>query len=94
MRLLAAALVVCLAVVPAVVRATRVFDGSGRPSLALSFKKSFDEPPHAADIPGELLVTPVAIVECAIAMPRAVPPKTHSTRAIDALRGPPVSVRS
>jgi len=94
MRLLVAGLVVCLAVVPVVVRATRVVDTSGRPSLALSFKKSFDEPPHAADIPGEILVTPVAIVVCAIATPRAVPPNTHSTRATDALRGPPVSVRS
>jgi hypothetical protein len=94
MRLFVGALVVLLVFAPAVVRATRVVDHSNRPTIALSFKKSFNEPPRAADIPGELLVTPVAVVESSIAPPRAVPPDTHSRRTTDALRGPPVSVRS
>jgi hypothetical protein len=94
MRLLVGALVVCLAVVPAVVRATRVADASGRPTLAPSFKKSFDEPPHAADIPGDIQVTVLATVECATAAPDASAARTSSVHAIDTLRGPPVAVRS
>jgi hypothetical protein len=94
MRLLVCALVVCLAAVPAVVRATRVVDASGRPTLAPSFKKSFDEPPHAADIRGEIQVTVLAVVECAIAAPRAPIARTSSLRTLDTLRGPPVAVRS
>lgn len=94
MRLLVGALVVCLVVVPVVVRATRVFDASGRPSIALSFKKSFDEPPHAADIPGEIQVTALELIDRAIAEPSTPGGRTNSVCSPDTLRGPPVSVRS
>jgi hypothetical protein len=93
MRLFVGALVVLLALAPAVVRATRVVDHSGRPTIALSFKKSFDEPPHAADIPGEIQVTSLALVECAIAAPGAPDVRTTSVRNTHTLRGPPVAVR-
>lgn len=94
MRLLVGALIVCLAVVPAVVRATRVVDASGRPTLAPSFKKSFDEPPSAADIPGEIQVTGLAVVECRPVSPGAPVARTRSLRTPDTLRGPPAAVRS
>ena len=94
MRLLAGALIVCLAVAPAVVRATRVLDLSGQPSIALSFKSSFDVPPHAADIPPDLSVAPLAVVECSIAAPVSLPANTTPARAADPLRGPPVRLRS
>jgi len=94
MRLLAGALIVCLAVAPAVVRATRVLDLSGQPSIALSFKSSFDVPPHAADVPPDLSVTPLAVVECSIAAPVCTPANTSPARAADTPRGPPVRLRS
>ena len=94
MRLFVGALVVFLALAPVVVRATRVFDPSGRPSIALSFKKSFDEPPQIAAIPGEIQVTPVAVAAVPIAVPAARSASTISERSIDTLRGPPARVRS
>jgi hypothetical protein len=93
LRLLAGAVVVCLAVAPAVVRATRVLDPSGVPSFALSFKKSFDEPPHAADAPPDLSVAPLAVVECPVAAPFCTPANTSAARAADTPRGPPVRIR-
>ena len=94
MRLLAGALIVCLAVAPAVVRATRVLDSSGRPSIALSFKSSFDDPPHAADLTPDLAAEPVARVALAVVTSPSVEPKTAPVRAVRTLRGPPVSDRS
>jgi hypothetical protein len=93
LRLLAGAVIVCLAVAPAVVRATRVLDLSGKPSIALSFKSSFDVPPHVADVPPDLSVAPLAVVECSIAAPVTPPANTTPVRAADPLRGPPDSLR-
>jgi len=94
MRLLAGALVVCLAIVPAVVRATRVFDPSGRPSIALSFKKSFEAPPHAADIPPDVAVEPLVLAAYEVVPTLTAGVAAAPVRATDPLRGPPVSVRS
>jgi hypothetical protein len=94
-RLFVGTLIVLLALAPAVVRATRVVDHSSRPSIALSFKKSFDEPPHAAEVPSDLAVSPVVVV---VAYPIAAPvsrrTNTSSARAVEALRGPPARPRS
>jgi hypothetical protein len=94
MRLLAGALIVCLTVVPAVVRATRAFDPSGRPSIALSFKKSFEVSPHAADFPPDLAVEPVVLAACEVVVAVTAGAPAAPVRATDPLRGPPVSVRS
>lgn len=94
MRLLAGALVVFLAIGPAVVRATRVADYSGRPSIALSFKKSFDVPPHAVDVPPDLSVAPEIVTQSRIPPPACAPVSTMFARGADTLRGPPVAVRS
>lgn len=94
MRLLVGALIVCLVAVPVFVRATRTFDPSGRPSIALSFKKSFDAPPHIAEVPPDLTVSPLAVVEYRIAAPVSLQDNTSSPRAVEALRGPPSPFRS
>ncbi len=94
MRLLVGALIVYLAMAPAVVRATRTFDPSGRPTIALSFTRSFDVPPHVADVPPDLSVSPLVVVEYSIAAPASLPANTSPARAAETLRGPPVSVRS
>jgi hypothetical protein len=94
MRLLAGALAVFLAIVPAVVRATRVFDPSGRPSIALSFKKSFEASPHAADLPPDLAVEPVVLAARDVVPVVTAGVPVAPVRATDPLRGPPVSVRS
>jgi hypothetical protein len=94
MRLIAGALIVFLAIGPAVVRATRVADYSGRPTLALSFKKSFDVPPHTVDVPPDLSVAPVVVTQSRISPPPFAPVSTISARGADTLRGPPVAVRS
>ncbi len=94
MRLLVGAVIVYLAIAPAIVRATRTFDPSGRATIALSFKKSFDVPPHVAEIPPDLSVSPLVVVEYSIAAPAFLPANTSTARAADTLRGPPVSARS
>ncbi|HEX6463112.1 MAG TPA: hypothetical protein VFZ98_01610 [Vicinamibacterales bacterium] len=94
MRLLAGALVVCLVVAPAVVRATRVFDTSGRPSIALSFKHSFEDPPDAADAPPDLAVEPVVRAAFALVPSTSAEPTPAPVRAVETLRGPPVDDRS
>jgi hypothetical protein len=94
MRLIVGALIVYLAIAPAIVRATRTFDPSGRPTIALSFKKSFDAPPHVADVPPDLTVSAVAVVEYSISAPVLRPAITSPARAVEALRGPPARLRS
>jgi len=94
LRLLVGALVVYLAIAPAIVRATRVADPSGRPTIALSFKASFDVPPHVVEVLPDLSVSPLVVVEYSIAAPASLPANTSPARAADTLRGPPVSVRS
>ena len=94
MRLFVGALVVFFALVPALVRATRVADYSGRPTIALSFKKSFEVPPHVVDVPPDFSVAPISATSSRIP-PRSFPEvNTTSARAADTLRGPPVAIRS
>src|SRR5215831_17252180 len=69
LRLLVGALVVYMAIAPAIVRATRVVDPSGRPTIALSFKTSFDVPPHVVEVPPDLSVSPLVVVQYSIAAP-------------------------
>lgn len=94
MRLLVGALIVCLVAAPVFVRATRTFDPSGRPSIALSFKKSFDAPPHIAEVPPDLTVSPLVVVEYPIAAPVPLRANTSSARTVEALRGPPAELRA
>jgi len=94
LRLLVGALVVYMAIAPAIVRATRVVDPSGRPTIALSFKTSFDVPPHVVEVPPDLSVSPLVVVQYSIAAPAPLPANTSPARAADTPRGPPVSVRS
>jgi hypothetical protein len=94
MRLFLGALVVFLAIGPAVVRATRVPDYSGRPTIALSFKKSFDVPPHVVDVPPDPSVAPVSVRSSRLAPRPFARAHTTSEPAEDTLRGPPAAVRS
>jgi hypothetical protein len=94
MRLFVGALIVLFALVPAVVRATRVADYSGRPTIALSFKKSFDVPPHVMDVPPDLSVAPIFVTSSGIPPRSFAEVNTVSVHAADTLRGPPVAIRS
>jgi hypothetical protein len=94
-RALIGALIVCLILVPALVRATRTFDPGPRPRLAPSFNKSFDVPPAAAAIPADATV-PVRLLEPAgVALVPPVPAVSPRLQpGIDPLRGPPARFRS
>lgn len=89
-RSLAGALILCLIVVPALVRATRSFDPGPRPRLAPSFNKSFDVPPDVADVPADVAVALVLVsARSADVSPESIPAPPAPLR-LDTLRGPPV----
>ncbi len=95
LRALAAALIVCLAVVPVMVRATRTFDPGPSQRLAPSFKKSFDFPPDVAGVPPDASADVSTAAPPAPAPPPPAPPVIVDFHyAVDPLRGPPATVRS
>ncbi|HEY2435480.1 MAG TPA: hypothetical protein VGI12_22615 [Vicinamibacterales bacterium] len=94
LRALVGALIVCLVVVPAFVRATRTFDPGPRPRLAPSFNKSFDVPPDVAAPPPDAAASPLLRpVGPAPQLPR-LPIPIEPQHVIASLRGPPAVVRS
>jgi hypothetical protein len=93
LRALAGALILCLVVVPAVVRATRTFDPGPRPRLAPSFNKSFDVPPDVAAVAPDVAAVPVFRFAGPAPRPLVFPVVVEPRHVADPLRGPPV-VRS
>ncbi len=94
LRALTAALILCLIVVPAAVRATRTFDPGPRPRLAPSFNKSFDVPPDVAVVLPDVSPTP-SLHAIGLAPSRiAAAPILEPLHVAAPLRGPPASVRS
>jgi hypothetical protein len=94
LRALTGTLILCLIVVPALVRATRTFDPGSRPRLAPSFNKSFDVPPDVADVAPDASGAPALRVVGAAPLRSARPIVPQSRPVVEPLRGPPVSVLS
>jgi hypothetical protein len=94
LRALTGALILCLIVVPAVVRATRTFDPGPRPRLAPSFNKSFDVPPDVAAIAPDVTTAPVLRLVGPSQPPVGTAVVVESSSVVHQLRGPPALVRS
>lgn len=93
LRIFTSALIVSLVLAPVIVRATRAFDPSGRPTIAPSFSRSYDIPPVAAEIAPDPSVVPGLE-----GISRLFVPASCVFVAVvsepDVARGPPVPVSS
>jgi hypothetical protein len=94
LRAFTGALILCLIVVPAVVRATRTFDPGPRPRLAPSFNKSFDVPPDVAAIAPDVTAAPALRLVGPAQPPVGTAAVVDSRYLVHQLRGPPALVRS